>query len=131
MGRSQIAEAFFNKLSKKHHATSAGISVGEKHGKLLYDQGTGSGKFILESMSEVGYDLSKNKRKQLTPEMVKKFDKIVVIMAEKKLLPDYVKKSPKTIYWDVEDGKDQPYDFHVKMRDQIKNLVEKFVRELG
>ncbi len=124
IGRSQMAAAFFNKLSKKHKASSAGTHVG-----LLKD-GTPVHHFIVDCMKEIGYDVSKSTRRQLTAEMAEEADKIVVI-TDKKDLPDYIKDSQKVIFWNVEDAKDKPYGFHRLIRDKIKKLVEELVKELG
>ena len=122
-GRSQMAEAFFNGLSKKHQATSAGTHATERIHLPMPE-------FVLTSMNKLGFDLSKHFRKQLNPEMAEKADKIVMI-TEKENLPDYVKKSSKTIHWDVPDAKDKSYEFHCMVRDQIKVLVEKLVKGIG
>ena len=123
VGRSQMASAFFNKISEKNQSLSAGTHVGENEGKYLHE-------FVIRCMAESDFDLSKNIRRQLAPEMVKEVDKVVVI-TEKEDLPNYVKNSKKLIFWDVEDGKGKSYEFHCKIRDQIRNLVEKLVKEIG
>ncbi|MBU4285175.1 low molecular weight phosphatase family protein [Patescibacteria group bacterium] len=122
VGRSQMAPAFFNRLSKKHKAVGAGTHVDNRCGEPLHP-------FVVQCMSEVGYDLSKNTRKQLTPKMVKNTDKIIVI-TEKENLPDYVDLS-KVVFWEIDDAKDKSLEFHRQIRDQIKSLVEKLVKEIG
>ena len=126
VGRSQMATAIFNKLSRKHHAFSAGTHVGEKEGQQIHD-------YVIEAMGEFGLDLLKNKRKQLNMEMVREADKVIILCEkrEKRDFPEYLKNLRKVIYWQVEDGKGRDYEFHIKMRDQIKNLVEKLVKEIG
>jgi protein-tyrosine-phosphatase len=122
VGRSQMAPAFFNKLSKKHKAVGAGTHVGENENQSLYE-------FVIKCMSEVGYDLSENTRKQLTSTMAKEADKIVV-MTEKENLPGYVDMK-KVVFWNIEDAKDKSLEFHRQIRDEIKRLVEKLVKEIG
>ncbi|MDO8537812.1 MAG: arsenate reductase ArsC [archaeon] len=124
IGRSQIAEAFFNKLSKKHKAISAGAQVDEDNGKVLIEPK------VIEPMKEIGFDISKNKQKQVTQKMIKEADKIIC-MAKKEELPDYLKKSNKLIFWKVENAKGKDYAFHCKIRDQIKKKVEELVKEIG
>lgn len=121
VGRSQMAPAFFNKLSKKHKAVGAGTHVDNHEGEPLHP-------FVVQCMSEVSYDLSENTRKQLTPEMVKKADKIIV-MTEKENLPDYVDLS-KVVFWEIDDAKNESLEFHRQIRDQIKSLVKKLVNEI-
>ena len=123
VGRSQVAEAFFNRLSKKNKAISAGTHVGENKRLGLHE-------FVVKCMAEEGIDLSKNRRKQLTERMAKESDKIIV-MTEKENLPYYLTGSNKITFWEVEDGKGQSYEFHLKMRKEIKKLVEKLVEKIG
>ena len=118
-----MATAFFNTLSTNHHAIGAGTHVGDNEGRPLQE-------LVIRCMAELGYDLSKETRRQLTPEIVDESDKIIVLN-EKEDLPPYLSDSPKLIFWDVEDAKGTSYDFHVKIRDQIKGFVEELVREIG
>lgn len=122
VGRSQMAAAFFNKISKKNKAVGAGTDVGDREGEPLHE-------FVIQCMSELGYDLSKNTRKQLTSKIVKNVDKIVV-MIEKEDLPDYIDMS-RVVFWKIDDVKGKSLEFHCKIRDQIKILVEKLVKEIG
>lgn len=130
VGRSQMAEAFFNRFSRKNSATSAGFLVGGRDGKPLHERSTSSGEFVVDSMAELGYDLSKNRRKQLTPQMVRDAEGIFV-MTERGEVPDYLRDSKKAVFWDVADGKGQSYGFHCRMRDQIKGLVEGLIKGIG
>ncbi|MBS3137791.1 hypothetical protein J4232_05125 [Candidatus Woesearchaeota archaeon] len=50
VGRSQIAAAFFDALSKKNKAIGAGTNVGENAGKPLHE-------FVVKCMAEAGYNL--------------------------------------------------------------------------
>jgi len=122
VGRSQIAAAFFNRLTQKRHANSAGTHVDLNQGSPLHH-------FVVQCMAELNFDLSKNTRRQLTPEISSKADKIIV-MTDKKNLPDYLQNSEKLVFWEVPDAKDKSYEFHCKMRDQVKKLVEKLIEEL-
>lgn len=124
VGRSQMAMEFFNKLLKKHKADSCGTHVENDHGKTLAEHTN-----VVNCMKELAIDISKNKRKQLTKELADKFDKIVVI-TEKENCPDYLLKSKKSVFWKVEDGKGKDYAFTCKMRDQVKALVGKLVKEI-
>ena len=118
-----MAAAFFHKLSKRHQTTDAGTLVGERQGTIIHE-------YVIKCMEEIGYDLSRNVKKQLTPEMVDEADKIIV-MDEKQNLPDYLINSPKIIFWYVEDAAGKSLEFHRKIRDQIKIFVEKLVKEIG
>jgi len=70
VGRSQIAKAFFDKLSI-HESVCAGINVGEKEGERLKDMPLA--KPVIECMKDVE-DLSENTRKQSLCFQRKEFD---------------------------------------------------------
>ena len=123
IGRSQMAESIFNRLSKKHSSFSAGTDVDSNEGKPLHE-------LVIGCMTELGYDLSNNKRKQLTAEMVQAADQIVV-MIEKKDLPLYLKDLPKVSFWSVDNPKDRSFEFHCMTRDQIKKQLETLIKEIG
>jgi len=94
-GRSQLAEAIFNKLSKgKHQAASAGTKViredVNREGTKISDPN------IIAVMKEIGVDVSGNVRNQVTPEMLEKVDK-VVILAEPEFVPEYLRQNKKSI----------------------------------
>jgi len=128
VGRSQIAEAFFNRLSKKHQAVSAGLETDEYEGRPIFE----IAESVVRCMAELGYDVSRNIPKQITPKMVQEVDKVVVIVEKERLekLPDYLKNSSKLIVWEVKDAKGKSYEFLCKIRNQIKLLVEKLAKDL-
>jgi protein-tyrosine-phosphatase len=127
-GRSQIAETIFNLTSKKHKATSAGTERGKVTGHKLKDFPKHSNLFFC--MSETGFNVEENIAKLLSPEMVNEAAKIIV-MAEKETWPNYLLKSDKVVYWEIEDMCGQSLAAFRKARDQIKSLVEKLVKEIG
>ena len=68
-GRSQMAEAFFNQMAEgKAIALSAGTQPGDKVHPV-----------VVEAMKEVGIDISGNKPKMLTMEMIEKADKMITM----------------------------------------------------
>ncbi|MDE1827919.1 MAG: low molecular weight phosphatase family protein, partial [Candidatus Micrarchaeota archaeon] len=80
IGRSQMAEAFFAKMSKKNSATSAGTHSREEgvEGVKL-----GIGRWDTpDAMKEIGFDVSDKVSKQLTPEMINSADRVIVIMTD-------------------------------------------------
>ena len=125
VARSQMAEAFFNKLSKKNRAFSAGANPGIHLGNIV-----GKYKDLARCMKDIGIDISQKKSKKLTKEMIEKAD-VVVSLINKKILPDYVTKSPKLKLFKVEDPGGENYEFHCKIRDRIKKYVKKLVKEIG
>ncbi|MEK6812170.1 MAG: hypothetical protein AABX76_01280 [Nanoarchaeota archaeon] len=130
VARSQMAEAFFNKLTNgKHSAQSAGIEAmgsdgTDLNGMLLKDRA--SSKHVIETMKRVGIDISNNFIKRLTPEMVEYADKIIVIV-KPEIIPEFLRDNEKVIYWNITDPDEQTIDFHEQTRDKIKKLVEEFV----
>ena len=85
VGRSQVAHAYFEKLSK-HDCESAGIAVNERltamklaSKKLKDNPNQSSVQYIRR---ELGVDISEKERRQLVPEMIEAAD-YVVVMAEK------------------------------------------------
>lgn len=126
VGRSQIAEAFYKKLSE-YEAVSAGTNVHEYEEQKVKDNPYGD--FVVKCMKEEGIDLSENQRKQVTPEMADEADKIV-IMADHNI-PYYLLDNEKYIIWEVEDPRDKPYESYCETRDKIRSLVEELIEELN
>ena len=116
-----MAEAFFNKLAKNHHAISAGTHVLERAGSHLHQ-------FVVEAMHEAGLDLSLKTTQQLTKELYDSADHVVVL-TDPENLPDYAHKD-KATHWNVEDRSGHDLESHHRMRDEILQLVEKYVGEI-
>lgn len=126
VGRSQAAEAYFNKFSKKNTAISAGINA-EKYGnKKIRDISVEKVAAWLKCMMEDGLDISDKTSKQLTKKMVDESDLIVSFERD---LPDYVDK--KTVFWEVENPRDRPIEDFKKLIEEIEKFVEKLVEEIG
>ncbi|MBP9822126.1 MAG: hypothetical protein KBC81_01620 [Candidatus Pacebacteria bacterium] len=128
-----MAEVLFNRLAKaENKAESAGIEAMGADGKdlngmLLKDRA--SSKHVLESLEEIGIDVSNNFIKRLTPEMVENADKIVVIV-KPETVPDFLKGNGKIIYWDITDPDEQTLEFHRQTLNKIKKLVADFINDL-
>lgn len=122
-GRSQIAEAFFKRLSKKNECSSAGITA-KATGFELNDVNPRAVRF----MHEIGIDIRSQKVKQLTAADVRNFDRIIVM--SDKTTPSYLSNSSKTIFWDVSDSASDDYAYRA-LRDKIKALVESLVKQVG
>ena len=131
VGRSQMAAAFYNALTKSHDATSAGFSVGEHAGKKLSEPVIGStSHHIVRAMKEKGLDLADNERTPITPEMIERSDKIIVL-TKKEESPEYLQKSPKTEFWEnIAEMKGKSYEFNQKGRDQIEQKVKELIQRL-
>lgn len=124
--RSQAAECVFNSLSKVK-AKSAGTDVG-----LERSQGFAPGSLAIRVMNDLGYDMSHQKRKQLTYNMVKKADLVVVFLKkeeQKYLLPDYVKKSNKVVYKPIWWSARRP-DGSLKSEEELYHIFKEKFQEI-
>jgi len=117
-GRSQMAEAFFNHLSKTGKAISAGTAPDKK----IHPQ-------TIRVMEELGIDVSKQKPKLLTKKLIKRADRIIIMDSElsKNIPPEY---STKLAEWRIEKLLGKPIEQIKKIRDQIKKKVKQLIREI-
>jgi protein-tyrosine-phosphatase len=125
VGRSQMAAALFNKYSGEE-AFSAGTKVFDKEGEKLKEISLAEP--VIRFMKKEEIDIAENARTQLTPSMLKDFDKIIV-MAEHETIPEYLYKSNKAEFWDIEDPKGMPDKGFEKIISQIKSKLKKFIKE--
>lgn len=126
VARSQIAEAIFNKLSKKHKAVSAGVAVEEKYvGKRLVD----TTKYVVPVMKQIGIDVSDNLSKQLNEKMVDGADKVIV-MTEREICPDYLLQNSKVDFWDIADPRHGGIEDQILTRDKIKKKILDLLKEI-
>ena len=123
VGRSQMAEALFSKYSK-HQVFSAGTKVHENDGEKI--KNIPLAKEVIGSMNEESLDISENIRKQITPEMVNDYDKIIV-MAEPETMPEFLKNSNKVVYWNIEDPKGKSMDDYRLLIKDLKHLIQKLI----
>jgi protein-tyrosine-phosphatase len=146
--RSQIAEAFFRKYTKKNHSRSAGVSARSLHhaGKALEAECP----LAVQLMAEAGIDISKNRSKQLTKRTAKAAD-LIVSLTSADDLPGYVKEHKKLMVWHVSNLEppdssrlSQPiqswtresigsanYHFFREWRDQVRTNAMKLIDEVG
>ncbi len=130
-GRSRMAEAIFNHLSKRNRATSAGISPYPRHASIY--KGIAASSAVL---NEIGIRCPKGKPKAVTKQDVEKADIVVVLLWKSQLylLPKYISGSPKTVYYPIKDSDDRSRLFivqHRRNRDIILRLVERMVKRNG
>jgi protein-tyrosine-phosphatase len=123
VGRSQIAEALFRKkFGDAHEVVSAGTALSgpeQPIGELMPNI-----KEVLDVMQEEGMDVSMYVRNQLTEKMIEDADKVVAIVEEDFLLPEYLLDSPKLIRWNVPDPKGKDLEFTREVKNQIKSFIE-------
>lgn len=118
VGRSQMAEAFYNAWTHTQNASSAGI-------KDVRKEYTHPGNDVVKVMKEEGIDVSMKKVKPVTKKMIENND-IIVVMCEKEICPQII-TSRKPIYWQIPDGKGTSEEKHREIRDMIKKKVREFI----
>lgn len=112
-GRSQMAEAFFNHMANgKASAISAGSQPDEKVNPV-----------VAEVMREAGIDISRNKPKLLTMEMMEGVAQAITMGCESSCPLTTVE----TEDWALEDPKGKPIEQVRKIRDDIKTRVGKLI----
>ncbi len=133
VGRSQMAEAIFNKNNPKGFSSkSVGTKVVDKEGKSVEDEILGSregAEKVIEALKEIGLDVTNATRKQITENDVDDTD-IIIVMAEKETLQDYLLESKKVRYWDIEDPKGKDLKSTRETREVITSLVNKLIKEI-
>ena len=125
VGRSQIAEGLFNKISKTHKAASAG-TVAKDAGQKLSERASKN----VRLMKEIGIDISNNKVKKLDEGMIESVDR-VIIFCSRKSWPKYLLDSNKVEYWRSKDTKYMSYKERREFRDATGKRIEKFLEEVG
>ena len=116
--RSQMAEGFFNFYNK--NPEYLGVSAGLKMADAIKP-------YAIDVMKEKGIDISKQKPKLLTLDMVENAYKIYTMGC--------VKSCPaappeKTFDWKLEDPAGKPIETYRKVRDNIEQRIKKLISEL-
>ncbi len=119
-GRSQMAEAFFNKLAQgKALALSAGTQPGDKVNPT-----------VVEAMREVGIDISGNKPKALTLDMVEKASKLITMGCGADAGGLCPASFIETEDWVLEDPEGKSLEQVRIIRDEIKKRVLKLNQDI-
>lgn len=115
-GRSQMAEGFFRKYAPEGYEP---LSAGTKPVSQINP-------VAIQVMNEVGIDISKQKSKDLTEDMIRNSDKIINMgCMDKNFCPTVF--IPKVIEWGIEDPKGKPIE---KVREN-RNEIERRSKELA
>ncbi|MCJ7638225.1 MAG: arsenate reductase ArsC [Nitrososphaeraceae archaeon] len=118
-GRSQMAEGFFKKYAPNGFKTQ---SAGTKPVSQINP-------IVVQAMKEVGIDISKQKSKELTDEMIRDSDKVINMgCMDKNFCPTIW--LPKVIEWGMEDPKGQSIEKVREIRDEIEQRVKELVAEI-
>jgi protein-tyrosine-phosphatase len=129
-----MAEAIFNqKAPNGFFSTSVGTKVFDKEGNScegeMLENRVGA-EHVVTTLQEVGVDARKATRNQITKEVFDEAD-VVVVMAEKETLQDYVLDNEKVRYWDIEDPKNKSLEETRNTRVIINNLVENLIKDIS
>ena len=118
-GRSQMAEGFFKKYApSKLIAISAGTRPASKINPI-----------VVEAMKEVGIDISNQKSKDITEDMMRNSTKIVNMgCMEKESCPTLFLHN--IIDWNLEDPKSKSLEDVRRIRDEIEQRVQELVAGL-
>jgi protein-tyrosine-phosphatase len=116
-GRSQMAEAFYNRTSGKWKGASAGIKPDEEIHHMT-----------IEVMREVGLDVCHKKPKQLTNKMLADANRVVV-MDDRVLKQIPSKYLPKVENWGIPSLLGKPKAQVEQIRDEINRRVEQLSKK--
>lgn len=117
-GRSQMAAAFFNRAADPQKARA--LSAGTEPGRRVHPE-------VLETMAELGLDLSHTTPRLLTEELSRSAQ-FLVTMGCGEACP----LAPPTVIrldWPLPDPKGQPVERVRQIRDEIAARIDSFVEE--
>jgi protein-tyrosine-phosphatase len=119
-GRSQMAEAFAKKYGRgRVEAESAGTMPAKEVNAV-----------VVQVMQEKGIDLSNNKPKLITNEIVLEADMIIVMgCSAQGFCPAPLLN--KVIDWGIEDPKNKSIEKVREIRDEIERRVKKLIEEMN
>ena len=118
-GRSQMAEGFFNKYAPKGYEA---ISAGTKPISQINP-------IAVEVMREADIDISNQKSKELTEDMIRNSSNIVNMgCMEKESCPTLFLQN--LLDWNIEDPKGKPIEKVRQIRDEIDQRVKELVASI-
>lgn len=119
-GRSQMAEGFFWKYAPKGYGP---LSAGTKPTSQI-------NALAIQVMNEIGIDISKQRSKDLTEDMMRNSDKIINMgCMEKNFCPTLF--IPKVIDWGIEDPKDKSIEKVREIRDEIERRIKELATDIS
>jgi arsenate reductase len=119
-GRSQMAEGFFRRYAPEGYEP---LSAGTKPISQINP-------LALQVMNEIGLDISAQKSKDLTEDMMRNSDKIINMgCMDKNFCPTLF--IPKVIDWGIEDPKDKPIEQVRKIRDEIERRTKELATDVS
>jgi arsenate reductase (thioredoxin) len=119
-GRSQMAEGFFRKYAPEGYEP---LSAGTKPVSQINP-------LAIQVMNEIGLDISKQKSKDLTEDMMRNSDKIINMgCMDKNFCPTLF--IPKVIDWGIADPKDKTIDQVRRIRDEIERRIKELATDVS
>lgn len=118
-GRSQMAEAFAKKYGEgRILASSAGLKPPEKVNPV-----------VVEAMREKGIDISLNRPKLLTMQMIEDADVAITMgCGVEEVCPAVLIEN--VVDWELDDPKGQPIEKVREIRDEVERRVKALIHEL-
>jgi arsenate reductase (thioredoxin) len=119
-GRSQIAEGFFRKYAPEGYET---LSAGTKPISQINP-------LAVQVMKEIGINISKQKPKDLSEDMMRNSDKIINMgCMDRNFCPTLF--IPKVIDWGIENPKDKPIETVREIRDEIERRIKELATDVS
>ena len=117
-GRSQMAEGFFRKYAHNYEVTSAGTNPKSQLNPV-----------VVETMREIGIDITNQKPKLLSNEMIEDSVRTVNMgCMDKETCPSLFVKD--VLDWNIDDPKGKTKEEVRKIRDKIKSEVLELIKKL-
>lgn len=116
-GRSQMAEGFLREYAPQFSVTSAGTQPKSQLHPV-----------VVQVMKEIGIDITKQKPKELTNQMLEQSITVNMGCMDRESCPALFVKD--VIDWKILDPKDKDINQVRKIRDQIKNQVLNLIKKL-
>jgi protein-tyrosine-phosphatase len=127
VGRSQMAEALYNRSIGSNLADSAGTDVDVPGETLQQRKLRRGGTYTIEAMDTEDIDVRNNIRTQLTETMLDQYDQ-VISMAQKEYTPAWLENHPAYVYWDIKDPGNGKIEDTLKAMNLIKAQLELFLK---
>jgi protein-tyrosine-phosphatase len=115
-----MAEGFFRKYAPEGYEP---LSAGTKPISQINP-------LVIQVMNEIGIDISKQKSKDLTDDMIRNSDKIINMgCMDKDFCPTLF--IPKVIDWGIEDPKNKPIERVREIRDEIERRIKELAADIS
>jgi protein-tyrosine-phosphatase len=119
-GRSQIAEGFFRKYAPEGYDP---LSAGTKPISQINP-------LAIQVMNEIGIDISKQKPKDLSEDMMRNSDRIINMgCMDKNFCPTLF--IPNVVDWGIEDPKDKSIERVREIRDDIERRIKELATDVS